>query len=294
MNAYLLALSANISFALGTMFFTYYARKISSLWVNTFKALIAAVCFALTIILTTGFHEITVMNFVIFFVSGFIALGIGDIFLINAFSLLGPGRTMVIFGFHPMVVGIISYFLFGQLLDINQFYAITFFVFCLFTFSYEAFKRTGHWELKGLVYALLGMGLDGIGVTITRYAFDMNTALTGFEGNLYRCVGALAAYMLLSKKFELNFVENFRKLQFHSRLYITFGALFGTFLSLAFYLEAIKTAHLASVSAISITGVLFSSLFECLWERKWPSKYLYISFIFFAGGMWFLIFKNLF
>lgn len=292
MNSYMLALSANISFALGTMFFTYYARKISSLWVNTFKALVAALCFAITILVTSGFHEISGLNFLVFFISGFIALGVGDIFLVNAFSLLGPGRTMVLFGFHPMVVGVISYFLFGQLLDADKFYAITFFVFCLFTFSYETFKQKGHWEIKGLMYALLGMGLDAIGVTITRYAFDMNKELTAFEGNFYRCIGALAAYLILSKKFKFEFRSNFKKLQLHSRLYIILGAFLGTYLSLAFYLEAIKTAHLASISAISITGVLFSSLFECIWERKMPSKYLYIAFLFFSGGMWFLVLKH--
>lgn len=293
MNSYVLALMANMSFALGTMFFTHYARKISSLWVNTFKALIATLCFLLVILFTGGFHDITFLNLGVFFLSGFIALGIGDVFLVNAFAQLGPGRTMVLFGFHPMVVGIISYFLFQQALDTDQFYGITFFVFCLFTFSYENFRAKGHWDLKGLFYALAGMGLDAIGVTITRYAFDMNKALSVFEGNFYRCLGAMVAYVVLSKFFPFDFLKNFKQLKLNSRLYITFGAFLGTFLSLAFYLQAIKTAHLASISAISITSVLFSSTLECLWEKKWPSKYFMVALIFFGLGMWFLILKKL-
>ena len=293
MNSYLLALFANISFALGTIFFTHYARKISSLWVNTYKALIATFCFLIVIVSTSGFHDISILNLGVFFLSGFIALGIGDVFLLNAFSLLGPGRTMVLFGFHPMVVGIISYFVFAQDMDSSQFYAIAFFILCLFTFSYETFKEKGHWEIKGLLYALLGMLLDAIGVTITRYAFDMNKSLSVFEGNFYRCLGALMAYVILARVYKFEFRLNFKRLNRRSRLYITIGALFGTFLSLAFYLEAIKSAHLASISAISITGVIFASLFECVWERRLPSKYLYIAFVFFGVGMWFLIFKKL-
>ena len=163
----------------------------------------------------------------------------------------------------------------------------------MFTFSYENFKVKGHWDLKGLFYALAGMGLDAIGVTITRYAFDMNKSIAVFEGNFYRCLGAMLAYIVLSKFFPFDFKKNFKRLKRHSRFYITLGAFLGTFLSLAFYLQAIKTAHLASISAISITGVLFSSTFECLWERKLPSKFLYISLTFFGMGMWFLIFKKL-
>jgi drug/metabolite transporter (DMT)-like permease len=288
----MLALLANISFALGTIFFTHYARKISSLWVNTFKALVACICFGVTILATSGFHEISGATFLVFFISGFIALGIGDVFLINAFSILGPGRTMVIFGFHPMIVGVISYFVFDQVLDVNKFYAITFFVMCLFTFSYETFREKGHWEIKGLFYALLGVGLDGVGVIITRYAFDMNKSINVFEGNFYRCLGAIVAYIILSKKYPFEFMGNLKKLKMKSRFYITVGALLGTYLSLAFYLEAIKSANLASVSAISITGVIFASLFECIWDKRLPSRYLYIAFIFFSVGMWFLVIRS--
>lgn len=288
-TAILYALSANLSFAFGSIFFTHYSRKFSSLWVNTYKALIAAACFALAVLIADGFHSISFLNFIIFFISGFIALGIGDIFLIQGFKLIGPGRTLLLFGFQPVLIGVLSLILFSQTINTNKFIGIIFFVLCLLTFSFETFKHSGKWDVRGLVFACLGMIIDGIGVIITRYAFDMNKAITGFEGNFYRCLGAVIAYILISRFRPFHFRKHLHSLSKRGIIYVTIGALFGTFLSLAFYLEAIKIGHLASLSAIAITSVIFSALFEHIWERKWPNRYLVLAFIFFACGMKFIL-----
>lgn len=290
MNPYVLTLLANFCFALGSQFFTHYARKFSSTWMNTFKALVASFCFLLVILSQGGFLATDIYKISWFFLSGFMALGLGDIFLLSAFAKIGPGRTLLLFGFHPLIVGVISYFKFGQVIDQNKIWAILFFIGCLFTFSYESFKLKGNWEIKGLLFAFLGMLLDAVGVTITRYGFDLNPQISPFEGNFYRCIGALLCYFMVRKYRPFHFRNNLKKLNKKSLLLVTFGAFLGTFLALACYLEAIKTAHLASITAISITSVIFSATFECIWERKLPNKYLMISFLWFAFGMKFLLF----
>ncbi len=289
MKPYILVLTANFCFALGSMFFTHYARRFSSVWMNTMKASVAAIGFSLVVLFTTGFHELTFINFAIFFVSGFIALGIGDIFLIQAFAKLGPARTLVIFGFHPVIVGALSFIFFGQDIEQGKLIGIFFFICCLFTFSYEKFKSSGKWEISGLVMALAGMSLDAVGIPITRYAFDMNPSISGFEGNFYRCLGALTSYFIISRFRPFHFFAGIRSLSSRSLTLVITGSILGTFLSLGLYLEAIKTAHLASISGISITSVIFSSLFESIWEKKLPSKFLVFSFVFFFSGMYFIL-----
>lgn len=284
------ALGANISFALGSIFFVFYARKFSSLWLNTFKAAIATICFFIAVMCTSGFHPISLSNFSIFLLSGFFALGLGDLFLVKGFAILGAGRTMILFGFQPLIIGFLSFVLFDQVVAGDRLYAIIFFILCLITFSYENFKKTGSWEVKGLVFAFLGMAIDAVGVIVTRHAFDMNANISAFEGNLYRCLGALGAYVIINRFRKINFFSNLRQLTMTSRAYVSLGAFLGTFLSLAFYLQAIKTGHLATVSAISITSVLFASIFEGIWERKLPTPYLWYSLIFFGVGMYILIF----
>lgn len=291
MNPYILTVFSNLAFAIGSQFFTHYTRKFSSVWMNSYKALIALICFLVTVLITGGFHSISFLNMGLFFLSGMIGLGIGDIFLFNAFKELGPGRTMVLFGFDPIIVGILSFFIFGQVLDFEKLWGIIFFVLCLLTFSFENFRLSGNWEFKGLLYAFIGMFFDASGVIITRYAFEMNHEISAFEGNVYRCVGALFFYFVLRGFSPFKFRERFFSLENKSKIFVTVGAMLGTYLSLSLYLYAIKHAtSLATVTAISITSVIFSSTIECVWDKRRPTPYLFTAFLFFAVGMWVLLF----
>lgn len=288
-TAYIYALAANFSFAIGIQFFTHYARSISSLWVNCFKGAVAALLFAATIMLQGGFHQVDPGMMGLFFLSGIIGLGLGDVYIIKAFSLMGPGRTMMVFGFQPLLIGVVSYFAFGQAIDVNKVYAILFFIVCLCIFSLESFRKHGHWNIRATLFALGGVTLDGLGVLITRYAFNSSPGISTTEGNFYRAAGALLLFAGMSAVKPFHFIEKLRGLSRTGLLWITLGSVAGTYLSLMFYLSAIRySGALAAVSGIAITGTLFSSAFECLVERKLPSRYLVISLAFFICGMAFL------
>lgn len=288
-KAYIYALAANLSFAVGVQFFTHYARSISSLWVNCFKGLVAAILFAVTILAAGGFHQLSPGMASLFMLSGIIGLGLGDIYIIKAFSLMGPGRTMMVFGFQPVLIGVVSYFAFGQAIDADKFYAILFFVACLYIFSLESFRKQGHWNVKASLFALAGVTLDGLGVLITRYAFNYSPGISTTEGNFYRAAGALVLFAAISAVKPFHFVEKLKGIGRSGLIWITVGSVAGTYLSLMFYLYAIRyTGALAAVSGIAITGTLFASAFECVIEKKLPSRYLVIAFFFFLGGMAFL------
>jgi len=288
-QVYVYALAANLSFAVGVQFFTHYARRISSLWVNCFKAVVAAALFAVTISLQGGFHPVGSGYAALFFLSGMLGLGLADVLLIKAFSLMGPGRTMMLFGFQPLLIGVFSYFAFGQAVDAGKIYAIFFFIVCLFIFSLESFKKQGHWNTKASFFALAGVVLDGCGVLITRYAFNHSPGISTTEGNFYRAAGALLLFALLSRVKPFCFFEKLKTLGRANLFWLTLGSAAGTYLSLMFYLSAVRySGALAAVSGIAITGTLFASVFECLLDRKLPSAYLLVSFAFFLAGMSFL------
>ena len=85
MLPYILTLSANFSFALGSVAYTRYSRILGDLWMNKFKALIALIGFSL-ILLFSGDTQIPNSSTVIFLlVSGMLGLGIGDTFLLKSF-----------------------------------------------------------------------------------------------------------------------------------------------------------------------------------------------------------------
>ncbi len=289
-TVYLYALSANFCFAMASQVFTHYSRSTSSVWMNTVKTLVAFCAFAIAVIATGGFSGPDLVYISLLFLSGALGLGIGDWFLLTSFKEMGPGRTMILFGFQPVIFGVFGFFIFNQVLNIEKFWGILFFVLCLVTISRESFRVDRHFHLKGISMAFTGMCLDALGAMLSRYVFDHNPELSVFEGNLYRCLGALTFFFLFSKFKPMNFRTTWQKQSRRGQLILLIGSLFGTFVSLSFYMKALQSAHLASLAGIAITGTVFSSILECLIQRKWPSTHLMVAFIFFLCGMKLILF----
>lgn len=289
MDSYIfLGLGANFSFALGTMIFTYFSKKISSAWMNCAKAFFALIFFGIYIIALEKFTSIAPFSFSLFFLSGFMGLGIGDIFLLKAFEVLGPGRTLMLFGFQPIFLGIMSKFLFNQDIALSKLISILFFIGCLLCISIESFKKDKSFGIQGMLIAFTGVILDSCGVLITRHAFNLNPGFSSTQANFYRCFGAVSFFVLFSFFKPIHFFGHLFKLSKKEKFLLVGGSFLGTFLSLSLYLKALQTAKLAILSGINITGTLFSTTFEVVFLKRKPTKYLFFAFLFFVGGMYFI------
>lgn len=288
-EVYFYALASNFCFALGSQFFTHYSRKVSSVWMNAYKAVLACILFSATVFLTLDLAPIEPLGIALFALSGFMGLGLGDIFLLKAFADLGPGRTLILFGFQPLLLGLFARIFFGQPMDTTKFAAIACFIAIVVLFAHESWRRDRHFGTKGLLIALTGIVLDAAGVVITRHVFDSYPLVHALEGNMYRCFGAVLFFVMLSFIRPFSFFDRLKQMPWKSRGFVSLGAVLGTFLSLGFFLKAVQTGHLASVSGVAITGTLFSSAFECLWERKWPTKTLWVALGLFLSGSYLLI-----
>ena len=115
---------ANFSFALGSVAYTRYSRILGDLWMNKFKAFVALIGFSLVLIIS-GETEIPKNSTVLYLIiSGMLGLGIGDTFLLKSFMTIGSGRTLVLFGFQPIILGSLGYFILGQSLGEGKFIGI--------------------------------------------------------------------------------------------------------------------------------------------------------------------------
>jgi drug/metabolite transporter (DMT)-like permease len=245
-------------------------------------------CFLLTS-LWLGFLIPDPWQILMLVISGALGLGLGDWLLLNAFRDIGPGRTMMLFGFQPLIMGFFGFVFFDQVVNAQKFWAIFFFICCLITISRESFRKDRSYQLKGSSFALGGMILDGIGAVLTRSVFDQQPELLVFEANYYRCLGALFFFMIFARFRPIDLVKVWQAQSIKGQIILVIGSLLGTFISLSLYVKALQTAHLASLSGVAITGTLFSSVLECLIKREWPSFSLLVAFMFFLGGMFFLL-----
>lgn len=282
--ALLFALGATLSFATSSFVYADYSRKISVLWMNCFKASIALAALLLTIPIFTTWHTVSIKYIGALMLSGAIGLNIADLFLLSAFIRLGVARTLVLFGFQPLFLGIAAHFLYDQQFHFDKLIAVIFLVGCLFTFSLEKYRIEKRWEVKGLLFALIGVGLDTCGILLTRSAFSSHPDLSPLEGHLYRCIGALLVFALISFYRPIHLYRGLTQLKPQVRGLLVIASLGGTYLSLILYLSAVKIGHLASISAVAITGPLFATVFECVRHKKRPSRYLLFALAFFAIG----------
>lgn len=289
MLPYLFALGANFAFAWATVVFAHFSKAVSALWMNAFKAVIAFIAFTLGFIFWGTHIWPETRTTISFLLSGFLGLNIGDWFLLYAFSSLGASRTLMLYGFQPLMLGVSSYFLFDQTVPSEKFIAIIFLIACLFIFSLENFRKHGHWHFRPLMLGLIGITLDAIGVVLTRYGFESTPAITPLDCNFYRCLGAVVGFGFVSFFKPINLIKTFMQHTPKQKSLLLAASLSGTFLSLFLYLSAIQKGHLATVSAIAITSPLFAGIVESLVQRKPPSLYLAASFLFFVCGFLILV-----
>lgn len=289
LEIYGLAIGANLSFSTASMVFSLYARRFSSMWINQVKVLTAFLAFTIAMFVS---HKITSVGFFplsMLLLSGFAGLCIGDIFLFRAFATLGAGRSLVLYSFQPLMLGIYGYFFLQQLFTLNQTLAVICMIICIFIFMLERNKMTGSWDFKSFMWAFMGITLDAIGVMLTRSAYEAEPSLETFQVNVIRCLGALIGFFLISPKSYGTVFKDVIALRKREQSLLVASAIFGCFLSLTLYLAALKYAHVGTLTAITITGPVWVSLLECLYFRKLPNLYLLGAFAFFLTGFYLMV-----
>jgi drug/metabolite transporter (DMT)-like permease len=288
-ESFFYVLSCVILFGSASVIFSEYSRRTSSIWMNAFKGFIAFFCFLLAALIPSTWNVLPTLSIVgVLLLSGLIGLNIGDSFLLEAYRKIGAARTLMIFSFQPIVIGIGAYLFFGEALNLQILYAMGMLILCVLVVSFERHKEAGRWEWSGPFIALTGMLFDASGVLLTRYSFESTPGLSSGLANLIRCTGAVVGFIILLQLKPLHLRKRFGQFSVKDKRILLMACVAGTFLSLWLYLRAIDIGPLGPVSAIAGCVPIFSAIFECLYYKKWPSAYLLVGLGFFSVGLWML------
>jgi drug/metabolite transporter (DMT)-like permease len=288
-EVYGLAIGANLAFSTASMVFSLYARRFSSMWINQVKVFTAFLAFVVAMLISGRMVPLSAYTTTMLLLSGVAGLCIGDLFLFRAFTTLGAGRSLVLYSFQPLMLGIYGYFFLAQTFSVNQTLAVVCMVICIFIFMLERNQMTGSWDIKSFMWAFLGITLDAIGVMLTRSAYEVDPGLETFQVNVIRCVGALAGFLLISPKSYLTVARDVVGLKKRDQSLLFGSAITGCFLSLTMYLAALKYAHVGTLTSITITGPVWVSLLECVYYKRWPNFYLLAAFSFFLTGFYLMV-----
>ncbi len=282
---YSLAVLSNLFFSTASLGFSHFARKFSPVWINMFKVSVAMACFLVAL----GFEGVVPIGTAAvgcLLASGLMGLCIGDIFLFKAYATLGPGRALVLYSFQPLLLGFYGSMFLGQDITPHQMGAVFCMMVCLAFFVVERRRAQGHWDWKSFLWAFAGILLDGTGVMLTRTAYEFTPEMGSMQVNVIRSAGALLGFLLIRPRGYPQILKDFAAMPGRERALVTLSAVCGTFISLSLYLAAVKHAHMASLTAISITGPVWVSLLECVWSRRLPNAYLLSAFAFFLLGFY--------
>lgn len=288
-EVYALAIGANLAYSSASMIFSLFAKRFSSFWMNQVKVLTAFVAFVAAMFYTDQMVSVSPTVLGLLLLSGLSGLCAGDIFLFKAFTTLGPARSLVLYSFQPLMLGLYGFFFLSQLFTLNQTLSVICMIICIFIFMLERNKLTGSWDLRSFMWAFLGITLDALGVMMTREAYELEPGLETFQVNVIRCIGALVGFFLISPKSYLALPREIWSLRKREMTLLFGSAIGGCFLSLTLYLAAVKYAHVGTLTAIAITGPVWVSLLECLYYRRLPNKFLVGAFVFFMAGFYLMV-----
>jgi drug/metabolite transporter (DMT)-like permease len=284
LTPYLLAVGANLCFGTASITFSRFAKRFSATWVNQLKVSVALVGFLFAFFALESFVHLPPAGHAYLLASGLVGLCLGDFFLFRSLAELGPTRTLVLYTFEPLLVGTYGYLFLGQGLSPFQGLAILCMVACVLTFMLERNRETGSFGVRAFAFAFLGVFLDAVGVMLSRQAYEQDPGLGPFQVNATRALGALAGFLVLNPRFPVKLTTDLLRLDRRDRTFALGACVLGTFLSLSLYLAALKNAHVATLTAISITSPVWVSLIEHLRLRSWPNRFLWTAFGLFLTG----------
>lgn len=293
-GAYLLALTSAILFSGASVIFARFALSHSSLWMNLWKNTVAGAAFVLAsgaslLFFGESLAALTAPSSAYLVTSGMVGLAIGDLFLFGAYQRLGSARTIMIFSFSPIFLTIEGFLFFGQGLSLNQGIALLLMMACAWTISFEKFKAEGAWEWKGILFALVGVLLDNVGVVLSRMAFEESPGTSAFTANAVRAVGAVLPLLIIQRFKGEKVFRSFGGLDWRDRSLVVFAAFMGTFLSLSCWLTALKIGHIGSLAGVGSFNPVAASLWEWLLLRKRPTPYLLLAMALFLTGFFVLL-----
>ena len=284
LTPYLLAVASNLCFGTASLKFSYFAARFSATWMNQLKVTVSLVGFILAFLLTEHYVPLSSTGWLSLLGSGVVGLFLGDWFLFQAFAHLGATRTLVIYSFQPFLVGLYGFLFLNQGMNLWQISAIVCMIACVLTFVIERNRQVGHWDLKHFFYAFIGIFFDSFGVMLSRQSYELSPDLGSSQANAIRAIGAVVAFILIKPSSLKSMYQDLKNLVPSERTQAIGSSLLGTFVSLSLYLHALKTAHVASLTAISITGPIWVSFIEHARDKRWPNRFLWIAFGFFILG----------
>lgn len=257
----LAALGTSLSFAFGSTMFTFAGRRLGSLIINRIRLVIAAIFLIIAHWLTLGSlfpFDAAPERFFWLGLSGVVGLVIGDIFLFQAFVLIGPRLSMLMMSLAPILAAIQAWIFLGETLTGRQIFGI---LLTVGGIAWVILEKNGNSENtreygRGILFGLGGAIGQATGFVLAKNG--VGGEFSPISANLIRMTAAVIVLWLITllqgqAKKTISTFFNDRK-----GMFATMGGAFaGPFLGVSLSLFALQRVEVGVASTLTALPPIF-------------------------------------
>lgn len=297
----IIALGTAVCWTATGLAFQQATRRAGSLSVNIIRLLMAFVIYAVVSFFIRGRFfptDASQFNWIWLSISGIVGFVFGDYFLFKSYEHISARIAMLVFSLSPPFAALISWFVMGETMGLQELLAMTVTLFGIVIVVTEkkrmddiqAGKKNGlkfSFSTKGLVYALLGTIGQSTGLVLSKYGMgDYNV----FAATQIRIITGTVGFIIL-----ITLIKRWPRVKLaafdgKSMKYIAIGAFFGPFIGVYMSLLSVKYTTVGIASTImAIIPVLIIPPAILLYKEKVTLKEVIGAFITVGGVVLFFV-----
>ena len=257
----LAALATSLCFTAGSVFFTLASRQVGAMVLNRTRLLAALL---LLVLAHWAIYKVPIplqagrQQWVWLGLSGTVGLALGDIFLFQGYTLIGPRLTMLMMSLSPILTTLLAWGFLGEMLNAGQILGI---VVTLAGIAWVVLEKNNHVSAqkvgagknplyhRGLLFGLGAAACQSAGLVLARQGLGAD--FSALSGNLIRMTSAAAVIWLITL-LQRQVGVTWQSLQNHpgALRFIAAGAFIAPFLGVSLSLLAIQHAEVGVASTL--------------------------------------------
>lgn len=292
----LAALSSSLCFTFGPTLFTIAGRQLGSLTTNRMRLLLGVAYFLVIhwIIFGTPYPHMATRPLIYMLLSGVVGLALSDVFLFEAFLLVGPRIALLIINLAPVLATAMAWVLLDERLSLPQLAAIAV---VLSGVSWvvlergaadEEGKRERHYAPRGLLYALIAAVVGAFGVLFAK--MGMNANINPISGATVRLSGGMAVLWLWTI-LAGDLMPTLQKVRANPKALrmVAIAVLVGPVIGVSLSLYALKTIPVGIATTLaSLPPVLLLPVSHWVFHERITPRAIIGTVIATAGVVWLL------
>jgi len=279
------SLAAALCWTITAVAFESAGKRVGSISVNLIRLVIALLLISVFNLFSRGMMlPLDASSSIWFwlFISGIIGFVIGDLFLFQAFVLIGSRLSMLIMSTVPPITAVSLLGLTGMTITISGIALV------ILTRNPAGKMVRFSYPVKGLIYAFIGALGQAFGLVFSKFGMESYNPFAATQIRIIAAIIGFALVITILKKWKNVYLalKDIKALK-----YISIGSLFGPFIGVSLALLAVQHSPTGIVSTItSITPILIIPAAMIIFKEKVLPREIFGAIITLGGIL--LLFIN--